>query len=247
MSLDPRDHHQPPPYTGWPNSDSHPVGSPRRSARRVRGRGVAMAVVAALALGGAAAYATTSDGSPSPGSPLPTLPASPSSSVQLGGPDLGSPALPGTPGTPGMPGMPGLPGMPDGPSGPSGRLGPIGGPAHGEVTFQNPQTGAWTVVVWQRGSVQSTAGSSLTVKSADGTTWTWRTTSDTAVPGGGGLAQGTTVLVAGVRGTDGTVTASRVLTGGPWYGGRPWRHHRGFLWGDGRQTGLASLPDVIAG
>jgi hypothetical protein len=215
----------------------------------VKGRpGLALGVVAVLALGGAAAYATTSDG-PSTGSPAPVLPSSPSPSVQLGGPDLGSPALPdspgmpGTQGTPGMPGMPGAPGMPDGPDGRPGR---VGGIAHGEATVRNSQTGGWTVVVWQRGSVQAAAGSSLTVRSDDGTTWIWHTTSGTAVPGGG-IGQGATVLVAGVRGADGTVTASRVLAGVPGFGGRPWRHPRGRMWGDNQQTGFTGVPDILTG
>ncbi|MFJ6214247.1 hypothetical protein ACIQGZ_13060 [Streptomyces sp. NPDC092296] len=128
-----------------------------------------------------------------------------------------------------------------------GGQGDRGGPgrwaAHGEATVRDPRTGQWTVRVWQRGTVER-SGSTLTVKSADGTTWTWRTTSGTAVlsHGGGAIGQGQTVLLAGTRASDGTDTADRVLVGdlgsrdrhgrggGSWY---PGHHHGGRPWGDG--------------
>ncbi|WP_055588295.1 hypothetical protein [Peterkaempfera griseoplana] len=206
MTFQPRDPHQPPPHSGTARGgDSRPV-------RRPTGRTtVAVAVAAVLALGGAAAYATTTDG-PSGQTPSPTIspfaPGQPGQSVPSGpSSGLSGPADPGDPSGPG--------------------IGP-GGAVHGEVTVRDSRSGGWTVVVWQRGTVQSAPGNSVIVRSADGATWTWRTTADTAGPGG--ITQGTDVMLLGTRGTDGTATARRILGGFPRSGGRPFGHLRGPRW-----------------
>ncbi|WP_377270701.1 hypothetical protein [Peterkaempfera sp. SMS 1(5)a] len=193
MTLQPRDQHQPPPY-----GDTGGSRPPRRSTGRTT---IAVAVAAVLALGGAAAYATTTGG-PTGETPSPTI--SPSVAAQPGQ------ALPSGRSAPSDPG-----------------IGP-GGAVHGEVTVRDPQSGGWTVVVWQRGTVQSAPGTSFIVRSADGATWTWRTTGDTRGPDS--LTTGATVMLLGTRGTDGTATARRVISSSPRSDGLPFGHFRGPRW-----------------
>jgi hypothetical protein len=44
---------------------------------------------------------------------------------------------------------------------------------HGQVTVKNGKTGAYTTREWQRGKVVSVSGTTVSVKSADGASWTW--------------------------------------------------------------------------
>ena len=126
--------------------------------------------------------------------------------------------------------------------------------AHGEATVKDPDSGQWIVKVWQRGTVQGTAGGTVTVKSADGSSWTWHTGSDTMVfkdgarsSGTAGIADGETVFLAGTRAADGSNTAERILIGTPKDSQRPGnrddrgnraphRHHHG-PWRGGPSSG----------
>lgn len=163
----------------------------RRQSGRARAITVA-ATVAALALGGTVAYAAASGRS-------------------------GTDAVPAAAGT-----SPSASPSPDGPGG-HGFLGPwygLGGQAvHGEATVKDRDTGKWVVRVWQRGTVQSTDGDRVTVKSEDGARWTWTVGSGTTVrkdgssqSGAGALKKGDTVMLAGTRSGD-TRTASFVMDG----------------------------------
>jgi hypothetical protein len=73
---------------------------------------------------------------------------------------------------------------------------------HGEATVR-ARGGGFVTYTWQRGQITSASAGSLTVKSADGTSWTWTVTSDTKVRKNGGkstssaLAQGDTAFVLG--------------------------------------------------
>jgi hypothetical protein len=51
---------------------------------------------------------------------------------------------------------------------------------HGTATVRI-KDGGFTQVAWQRGQVTAVSGGTVTVRSADGTTWQWTTTSDTPV------------------------------------------------------------------
>ncbi|SMF45036.1 hypothetical protein [Streptomyces sp. Amel2xC10] len=178
--------------------------TPRRvSARRVSARGravIAATAVAALALGGTVAYAAASGGSPSP---------SPTSSSSSSSGPWG----------------PGERGGHGGHGGPWARFG--GDAVHGETTVKDPDSGEWVVRVWQRGTVEKTDGGRVTVKSEDGTSWTWTVGEDTPVrtdgssesgaesesgSGAGALKKGESVFVAGSREGD-TYTADRVFAG----------------------------------
>jgi hypothetical protein len=72
---------------------------------------------------------------------------------------------------------------------------------HGEVTFKS-KSGPRTLA-FERGVVQSVSASTVTVRAADGTTWTWHIVSDTVVRQHGSkvsthdLADGTNVFVGG--------------------------------------------------
>jgi hypothetical protein len=87
------------------------------------------------------------------------------------------------------------------------RLRLLGG-IHGQVTFK-AKTGFRTIA-FERGSVQSVSGSTLTVRAADGTTWTWHLLKGSVIRekggkvGAGKLSAGEQVLVAGpvVNGTN---------------------------------------------
>ncbi|MEY9963367.1 uncharacterized protein (UPF0333 family) [Streptacidiphilus sp. MAP12-16] len=74
---------------------------------------------------------------------------------------------------------------------------------HGQVTVKNGKTGQYVTREWQRGQVTAVSGTTLTVKSADGTTWTWtadpklKITRDGKKTTESVLASGDTVLVEG--------------------------------------------------
>ncbi|WP_460061524.1 hypothetical protein [Streptomyces sp. YKOK-I1] len=181
-----------------PGGEEREPGSPgaRRWRRSTRGRAViAATTVAVLALGGTVAYAAASGGSSA---------GSPSSS-----PSASSPSSPSS----------------EGPGGGHGRGGPWfgfgfgGDAAHGEATVKDRDTGKWVVRVWQRGTVEKVDGDRVTVKSEDGTSWTWTVGSDATVRTDGGsgsgasaLKKGDTVVVVGSRSGD-TYTAARVVSG----------------------------------
>jgi hypothetical protein len=80
------------------------------------------------------------------------------------------------------------------------RLRALGG-VEGEFTFHN-STGFHTLA-FERGTIQSVSGNNVVVRSADGTTWTWLTVSDTVVRQNGtkaatsALAAGETVFAGG--------------------------------------------------
>ncbi|MFG1997848.1 DUF5666 domain-containing protein [Spirillospora sp. NPDC048911] len=50
---------------------------------------------------------------------------------------------------------------------------------HGEMTVR--RDGKFVEMAWQRGQVTARTGTSLTVRSADGVSWTWNTNGDTKV------------------------------------------------------------------
>ncbi|GAA4577377.1 hypothetical protein [Planotetraspora kaengkrachanensis] len=74
---------------------------------------------------------------------------------------------------------------------------------HGEATVKKKD--GFVVRAWQRGDVTGAAAGSVTVKSADGTSWTWKVDGDTRVRKDGkkteasALTTGDTVFVAGTR------------------------------------------------
>lgn len=80
------------------------------------------------------------------------------------------------------------------------RLPLIGG-IHGQVTYK-AKTGFRTIA-FERGSVESVSGQTLTVRAADGTTWTWHLVKGSVISengrqvAAGNLASGEQVLVAG--------------------------------------------------
>jgi hypothetical protein len=98
------------------------------------------------------------------------------------------------------------------------RMALLGG-IHGQVTFK-AKTG-FTTFAFERGSVQSVRGSALTVRAADGTTWTWHLVKDSVVRESGRkvaaskLAVGEQVLVAGpVAGGSNNVRMVRIRPAG---------------------------------
>jgi hypothetical protein len=74
-----------------------------------------------------------------------------------------------------------------------GRLRRIGG-VDGVLTYHNKK--GFHTVAFERGTIQSVSGSDVTVKAADGTTWTWAIVSDTVVRKGGSKTT-TSALSAG--------------------------------------------------
>ena len=86
---------------------------------------------------------------------------------------------------------------------------------HGEATVRG-RDDTFHVRTWQRGEVTGRSGASLTVRSADGVSWTWTTTGSTRVRKDGAkatldaLATGDQVVVAGKR-EGGTRTAGTVV------------------------------------
>jgi hypothetical protein len=77
---------------------------------------------------------------------------------------------------------------------------------HGEATVQRKD--GFHLVTWQRGQITSVSSSGVTVRSADGVSWTWTAGGDTRVRKDGeksalkDLAKNDTVLVAGERSGD---------------------------------------------
>lgn len=109
---------------------------------------IAVATVGVLALGGTVAYAATSGGT-------------------------GSAAVPAAAGSPSGTPSPGGPGFRHG-----GGFGLGGAAVHGEATVKDDATGKWVVRIWQRGTVTKVDGDQVTVKSDDGTSWTWTVGAD---------------------------------------------------------------------
>jgi hypothetical protein len=162
-----------PPYGGFP-PQSQPPGQPPHGGRG-RGRLAAVIVACAVVAGGAFAVTEAVSGS------SPNL--TPAASTALNGPtgqaavlngvlaDAASPApTASTPATKAAAGH---------------RLGRalvrlrlLGG-IHGEFTFET-KSGARTLA-YERGTVLSVAGSDVTVRATDGTTWTWVLTSTSIV------------------------------------------------------------------
>ncbi|MFD8812482.1 hypothetical protein ACFV23_13625 [Streptomyces sp. NPDC059627] len=156
----------------------------RRQSFRVRAVTVAL-VAGALALGGTVAFAA---GSGSSGSATP-------------------PAASGAPSA--------RPSAPDGRGPGHGWFGMGGGMGvHGEATVKDPDTGKYVVRVWQRGTVQKVDGDQVTVKSDDGTSWTWTVGSDVKVRGDSdALKKDATAFLIGTRGDGGKPTASGAFSG----------------------------------
>ena len=75
------------------------------------------------------------------------------------------------------------------------RLRLLGG-MHGEFTFRT-KSGPRTLA-FERGTVTSVASAAITVRAADGTTWTWQLTSSSVVRGDG-MRAGRAALAAGQR------------------------------------------------
>jgi len=77
----------------------------------------------------------------------------------------------------------------------------LAGGLHGQVTFR--AKAGFRTIAFERGSVQSVSGSALTVRAADGTTWTWHLVKASVIRenrtkvSAGKLADGEQVLVAG--------------------------------------------------
>ncbi|MFJ3897229.1 hypothetical protein [Streptomyces sp. NPDC090083] len=161
------------------------VGIDRLWRRRSRRSRVviAAATVGVLALGGTVAYAATSGGSG--GDAVPAAAASPSGSPSHGGPGFRH----------------------------GGGFGLGGAAVHGEATVKDRTTGKWVVRIWQRGTVTKVDGDQVTVKSDDGTSWTWTVGSGVTAQGSDALKKGTTASLTGTRSDSGTRTADRAFTG----------------------------------
>ncbi|WP_327406130.1 hypothetical protein OG194_42930 [Streptomyces sp. NBC_01288] len=144
---------------------------------------IAVATVGVLALGGTVAYAATSGGT-------------------------GSAAVPAAAGSPSGTPSPGAPGFRHG-----GGFGLGGAAVHGEATVKDNATGKWVVRIWQRGTVTKVDGDQVTVKSDDGTSWTWTVGADATPQGTAALKKGDTTSLTGTRSTTGTRTADRAFTG----------------------------------
>nr|WSY57106.1 hypothetical protein OG999_47860 [Streptomyces sp. NBC_00886] len=157
----------------------------RQRSRRARAV-IAVATVGVLALGGTVAYAATSGGS-------------------------GSAAVPAAAGSPSGSPSPGGPGFRHG-GGMWFGFGVGGTAVHGEATVKDNSTGKWVVRIWQRGTVTKVDGDQVTVKSDDGTSWTW-TVGSGATAQGSTLKKGDTASLTGTRSDDGTRTADRAFTG----------------------------------
>lgn len=74
---------------------------------------------------------------------------------------------------------------------------------HGQATVKNAKTGQYVVREWQRGQVTAVSGADVTVKSADGVSWTWAVAQNSKITRDGKkisesvLKDGDTVLVVG--------------------------------------------------
>ncbi|MEU9453335.1 hypothetical protein [Streptomyces sp. NPDC048277] len=136
------------------------------------------------------------------------------------------------------PAAPAASGAPSAPSAPGGRspghgwFGMGGMGVHGEATVKDPDTGKYVVRVWQRGTVEKVDGDQVTVKSDDGTSWTWTVGSDVKVRGdAGSLKKDAKAFLVGTRGSDDKLTASGAFSGdfmGMGRGGA--MHDRGGPW-----------------
>jgi hypothetical protein len=88
-------------------------------------------------------------------------------------------------------------------------------PLHGEAIVKDPSSGATVIQDFQTGKVTAISSSSMTVRSADGTTWTWTLSADTRAHKGfadlsvSAIKVGDTVAVSGIRSGD-TRTAQHV-------------------------------------
>jgi hypothetical protein len=190
-----------PPYGGLPPQGQQPGQPPHRG----RGRGRVAAVIVACAVVAGGAFAVTEAVS---GSTLSLTPAA--STTATGGPTGQAAVLNGVladaaSGTPAA-------STPATKAAAVHRLGwalvrlrRLGG-IHGEYTFET-KSGARTLA-FERGTVLSVVGSDVTVRAADGTTWTWVLTSTSIVREDGSrttaksLAGGQLVFAAGpVTGT----------------------------------------------
>jgi hypothetical protein len=86
---------------------------------------------------------------------------------------------------------------------------------HGEATVQRKDK-SFHVSAWQRGQVTGVSGATVTVRSADGVSWTWTTNDKTRVRKSGdkstpsALASGDQLVVLGER-TGTTRTATRIV------------------------------------
>ncbi len=87
---------------------------------------------------------------------------------------------------------------------------------HGQVTVRKAAGGPYAVREWQRGQVTAATGGKVTVRSTDGTSWTWTLPQDAKITRGGrkitasALHDGDNVLLVGHR--DGTANdAARVF------------------------------------
>ncbi|MEV5529234.1 hypothetical protein [Streptomyces prunicolor] len=158
----------------------------RQRSRRARAV-IAVATVGVLALGGTVAYAATSGSS-------------------------GNDALPAAAGTPSGSPSPGGPGSRHG-GGMWFGFGVGGTAVHGEATVKDSTTGKWVVRIWQRGTVTKVDGDQVTVKSDDGTSWTWTVGSGATAQGAAALKKGDTASLTGTRSDSGTRTADRAFTG----------------------------------
>ncbi|WP_051866100.1 hypothetical protein [Streptomyces griseus] len=179
--------------------------------RSVRARTVIVATaVAVLAVGGTVAYAASSGGSD--GGAAPAAAASASH----------------------------FPETPRGHHG-GGPWAGLGGDAvHGEATVKDRDTGEWIVRIWQRGTVEKADGDQVTVRSEDGTAWTWavgKGATDRRDGSSDPVQKGETAYLVGDLSKDGTRTAIRVRAGSDDKGPGNWRGKRGHgPWGHGDRT-----------
>jgi hypothetical protein len=157
---------------------------------------------AALAAGVGFGAAAAAAADPSPGPSIANRSATDGPTTD--GPTTGRPPAPGAPG-------PHLRGF-------AGGLPAPGQMLHGEAVTKDAN-GVLKTLDWQNGEVTAVSGSSVTVRSGDGTTWTWTLNGDTKVVKEGkdasasDIATGDKVAVAGQRAGD-TRTAS-VVAGPP--------------------------------
>ncbi|MBW8794472.1 MAG: hypothetical protein JF597_12985 [Streptomyces sp.] len=138
----------------------------------------------------------------------------------------------GSTASPAASGAPTAPSAPDGRGPGHGWFGTGGMGVHGEATVKDPDTGTYVVRVWQRGTVERVDGGQVTVKSDDGTSWTWTVGSDVKVRGDSdALKKSATAFLIGTRGSDGKPTASAAFSGDfPGLGRGGVMHHHGGPW-----------------
>jgi hypothetical protein len=132
-------------------------------------RGLAAGAVAVLLTGGAALLSGVSDAATAPAAPQARGHKAPAAPHAGGHKALGAPA-----GTRAQ------------------RLRAAG--VHGDAVFRG-KGGTFTERVWQRGAVTAKAETGLTVKSADGVTWTWTVNATTRIARKGGRTELTAVAV----------------------------------------------------